>query len=157
MGEEQKKSMVMLYWSLIATRGVFVYILYYFIEINPINDQTMTYLLTGVAIVFGVISHFLFVKSYSQSFLEDKIVNKLFQAPTPKEFSDKEARSRTLFTNFYTISIVAWALSQLVAVIGLILPLVGGSQMEGMGLIIASALLGLTQRLNFDRFARIVP
>lgn len=163
MYDQLKKTTSILYWALFVSRFIFAYILFEFIgpESLPSENRMLVHIAIGLAAILALGSYLLFTKSYSRSFLESAFLrsangNQDLVPAQAKNWSADDLEQWKLMTRFQTASILAWALSDFIAVLGLIIPILGGSIAEGMYLIAASVLLGLFQKPNFNRFKTAV-
>ena len=161
MNQQLKFTNKILYYALMLSRLIFAYILYVIIApgSQPSEDQTLVYVIMGIAFTIGAISHYLHNKSYNSEFLLSpdswimKVIMQNKVSAEVKKGTEEEIKNSEILNKFTSLSIFSWALSESIAIFGAISPYLGGTLEIGMCFIAVSIAIGFQHRPNFERLS----
>lgn len=150
-----KLTITIIFWALMASRFILgiVHTEYFNFQISEIEDRSLLYILISVAIVLAAVSHFLHIKSYDIKFLEKRAILPS-NAPVPldsRNWSEEDFHKWKMMQSFQVMSILSWAISESIAILGFISPNFGATDTEVISFIGASILIGLMHRPKIDK------
>lgn len=159
--KEQKLLLNTIFWGLLTSRGVFAFLLFDNSSVENIENSTNPILpiFTTVLFFFTLISIFAHKKSYDGKFLLKNSVLEFYSnnflriSLAQKNWTEDKLNLWIYFTKYQVVSVIAWAFSEAIAIMTLVMSISGVITInQSIIFIFLSIILGLYQRPNFKRF-----
>lgn len=147
-----RSQLKLIYWALMFGRLLQVGLLYTVFQPTEkmTEDELVIYLVILIASFEGMISSIVYNKIQNPDFIRSKFFlffyENLRKNPTIQSTPDKDSKQNIVGIVISQLSIICWALSFSVGVLGMLIPFLGGNNTEGVALIVASLLIGIFQR-----------
>ena len=155
---EYDLTLKLIYWVLILLRPALIYVMYGVLgdQHSPASEQVIVYTIMSIATVDGILSYFLYKKLDNPEKLGSGFFSKMNRGHgLPDEaihWTEEDLKNYRKDHAIVNISIISWALGFAVGIFGIMIPLVGGTQTEGLALILMSLGLGLYQKPKENLF-----